>query len=122
MWFIYNKGLKKEVLDSIKNREYSHEQLVSMFQELNQKWEIRKKGISTAMIIYGLCTTFVLATNIMNPVNTGGILLIVIASLNIFIIAFVFIKINIVNKSKRQFTSAIKKGYPELEKEFEFIL
>ncbi|MEG2270435.1 MAG: hypothetical protein RSC27_03845 [Bacilli bacterium] len=64
---------------------------------------------------------FILLLSMMCPINTDGILPIVIASLNVFIVAFVFIKINIVNKSKRLFTRAIKKGYPELEKEFKSI-
>ncbi|MEG0361484.1 MAG: hypothetical protein RR602_07615 [Longicatena sp.] len=121
MWFIYNKGLKKEVLDSIKNRKYSYEQLVSMFKEINNKWETKNKGISTAMIGFGLCAIFVLATSVMNSINTVGMLPVVIAILVVFIIAFSFVKINFVNKAKRQFINAIKKGYPELVKDFESI-
>ncbi|MEG0155929.1 MAG: hypothetical protein RR678_11225 [Lachnospiraceae bacterium] len=121
-WFVYNKGLDKGVLNSIRNREYSQKQLVAMFQELNNKKNKRNKGVMVAMVAFALCATFVLMTSMMNPANTAGIIPTVIAILVVFVIAFCFIKVNMVNKAKNQFMNALKKGYPELVGQFESLI
>lgn len=116
---VYNKGLSKEVLNAIKNREYTKEELVSISQELNLKKSNKNKGMRSAMIIFALCAIFVLGTAFMTVPNSRLLFLTLIGFAVIFIVTFIFLKINFVNKAKRQFINALQTAYPEFKYEFD---
>lgn len=120
MNIIYNKGLKKELLNAIKSRQYTREQLISMYQELNKRQSNKNSGMRNAMLAFAVCAVFVLGASVMNSPDMMMIIFPLLACIVVFIVAFSYLKINFVNKAKRQFMDALEIGYPELVEEFKY--
>lgn len=118
MYLIYNKGLNKDILNAIKNREYSHAQLISIYQEIYHSKSNKNKGMRNAMVAFAICVVFILCASMMKNSSSKMPFLMLITFVIVFFIVFAYIKINLVNKSKRQFMNALQKGYPELIDEF----
>lgn len=117
---IYNKGLPKSMLQKIKNREYTLDEIHSMYQILKRNHDTKQKGWIRAMIILIICI-----------VGVGGLgmttvqqqtLMVYLFSIGfvavLCILILVYAKINAVNKEIKQFQKALEIGYPELAERF----
>ena len=118
MYIMYNKGLHKELLNEIRNRKLTHEQLMSIYQDVCQRKANKNKGMRNAMFAFLMCAIFILCLGMLQSSDSKMGILMLITFVIVFLIVFVYIKLNFVNKTKRQFMSALEEGYPEFMDEF----
>lgn len=117
--FIFNKGLPKELLKKIENREYTDEELRRLYATLKHKNATRAKGFSAALSIAIVCFAFISVLTMMNrPNSQGASVWSVFITGAILVLCMVFVKFNFRDKEKRQFMKAVKKGYPEMAERF----
>mgnify|MGYP003106638018 CR=1 FL=1 len=105
---IYNKGLPKSMLQKIKNREYTLDEIHSMYQILKRNHDAKQKGWIRAMIILIICQQ---QTFMVYLFSIGFVAV-------LCILILVYAKINAVNKEIKQFQKALEIGYPELAERF----
>lgn len=113
------KSLDKDIRKAIENREYTHEQLVLINKKLSNNQSNDNKGLYTAIIV-ALFSFILMPTLSFIKLQNREPRFFIMRVLPILVIValIVFMKINFVNKPKRQFLKAIKIGYPEYYDEF----
>ena len=110
---IYNKGLSKELLNNIENGKFSTEEIFKFYHEILKQNAQKKKGFNLAAMMFGICAIFVIFIG-MSASSGGSIFIGFIAIIIVGAIALGYIKVNFVEKAKKQFVNAVHKGYPEL--------
>ena len=117
---IYNKGLPKSMLEKIKNREYTLDEIHSMYQVIKRNHDAKQKGWIRAMIILIICIVGVGGLGITKVQQQALIVYLFsigfVAGLCILIL--IYAKINAVNKEMNQLQKALEIGYPELAERF----
>lgn len=115
----FGKSLNKDIRKAIKNREYTHEQLVLINKEVSKNQLNDNKGLHTAITV-ALFTFILMRVLSFSKVSNKDPMLSVMSILPVLVIVALifFMKINFVDKPKRQFLKAVKRGYPEYYDEF----
>lgn len=114
---IYNRGLTKEVKMNIENRKYTVEEVSSIYKEISISSSNRNTGFKRVIaILIVLSIFFILVPMLSSPSNATIFILMICIVLIVF--AMLYVQLNIVNKTKKQFIKAVEKGYPELLDQF----
>lgn len=113
------KSLNKDIRKAIKNREYTHEQLVLIHKDVSKNQSNDNKGLQRAIIVVLFSFIFMTIISFIKMADRNPRFFIMrVLSILILVALIGFMKINFVNKPKRQFLKAIKIGYPEYYDEF----
>lgn len=116
---IYNKGLPKEVIHNIENKNYSTDELLEIHQRIKKSYTNKTNGFSMAIVAVIICAVFVIVLGMMNlEKGTSTFFVPFVGIILCVTIAVVFVRKNIVDKSKNQFIKAVAKGYPEMAGKF----
>lgn len=128
IFFVYNTGLNKEVINKIQNHQYSNDELKYIYEEILKTNKKRNQGLKIAMISLGVCFLMMAISFFYKMIkySSSGISMKFVSPLFILaipclLLVLLYAKYNLVEKSKRQFMNALKQGYPELTKQFENI-
>ena len=117
---IYNKGLPKSMLEKVKNREYTLDEIHSMYQVIKRNHDAKQKGWIRAMIILIICIVGVGGLGITKVQQQA--LIVYLFSIGfvavLCILILIYAKINAVNKEMNQLQKALEIGYPELAERF----
>lgn len=123
-YFVYNQGLKKEVINKIQNHQYSNDELKYIYEEILRTNKKRNQGLKIAMILLFCCFLMMVISSfykMFKSLSSGehmSISFLFILAIPCLSLVVLYAKYNLVEKSKRQFMSALEIGYPELKEQF----
>lgn len=113
------KSLNDDIRKAIKNREYTHEQLVLIYKDVSKNQFNDNKGLQRAItVVLFIFILMPILSFIKTPNKDLMLLIMKIIPILIMVALIAFMKINFVDKPKRQFLKAVKIGYPEYYDEF----
>ena len=117
---IYNRGLSKEKLKKIENREYTQEQIEYIYHFLYDHYQLKRKAWLKVII---MMIVIVLGIGLLGFINSKAKMMVyggsVLATGIICFLVCIYAKINMVDKEIRQFYKALKTGYPEMAEKIE---
>ena len=108
------------MLEKIKNREYTLDEIHSMYQVIKRNHDAKQKGWIRAIIILIICIVGVGGLGITKVQQQA--LIVYLFSIGfvavLCILILIYAKINAVNKEMNQLQKALAIGYPELAERF----
>lgn len=114
-----SEKLPRYTLKSIKNGGYTKEELDIICKIVKDDYTRYKKGFKVAVIMVFFTTTLILFLGLYQTVPGAFLIDMLILYIVIFTLMFILIYIQKVNKIRKTFLKAVKKGYPELYNEYE---
>ena len=114
-----SEKLPRYTLKSIKNGGYTKEELDIICKIVKDDYTRYKKGFKVAVVMVFFTTTLILFLGLYQTVPGAFLIDMLILYIVIFTLMFIFIYVQKVNKIRKTFLKAVKKGYPELYNEYE---
>ena len=114
-----SEKLPRYTLKSIKSGGYTKEELDIICKIVKDDYSRYKKGFKVAVVMVFFITTLILFLGLYQIVPEAFLIEMLILYIIIFTLMFILIYVQKVNKIRRTFLKAVKKGYPELYNEYE---
>ena len=114
-----SEKLPRYTLKSIKNGGYTKEELDIIGKIVKDDYTRYKKGFKVAVVMVFFTTTLILFLGLYQTVPGAFLIDMLILYIVIFTLMFILIYVQKVNKIRKTFLKAVKKGYPELYNEYE---
>jgi len=114
-----SEKLPRYTLKSIKSGGYTKEELDIICKIVKDDYTRYKKGFKVAVVMVFFTTTFILFLGLYQRVSGAFLIDMLILYIVIFTLIFMLIYVQKVNKIRKTFLKAVKKGYPELYNEYE---
>ena len=114
-----SEKLPSYTLKSIKSGGYTKEELDIICKIVKDNHTRYKKGFKVAVVMVFFTTTFILFLGLYQRVSGAFLIDMLILYIVIFTLIFMLIYVQKVNKIRKTFLKAVKKGYPELYNEYE---
>ena len=114
-----SEKLPRYTLKSIKSGGYTKEELDIICKIVKDDYSRYKKGFKVAIVMVFFITTLILFLGLYQIVPEAFLIEMLILYIVIFTLMFILIYVQKVNKIRRTFLKAVKKGYPELYNEYE---
>ena len=106
-------------MKSIKNGGYTKEELDIICKIVKDDYTRYKKGFKASVVMVFFTTTLILFLGLYQIVPGAFLIDSLILFTVIFTLMFILIYVQKVNKIRKTFLKAVKKGYPELYNEYE---
>ena len=114
-----SEKLPRYTLKSIKNGGYTKEELDIICKIVKDDYTRYKKGFKVAVVMVFFTTTLILFLGLYQRAPGAFLIDMLILYIVIFTLIFMLIYVQKVNKIRKTFLKAVKKGYPELYNEYE---
>ena len=114
-----SEKLPRYTLKSIKSVGYTKEEVDIICKIVKDDYSRYKKGFKVAVVMVFFITTLILFLGLYQIVPEAFLIEMLILYIVIFTLMFILIYVQKVNKIRRTFLKAVKKGYPELYNEYE---
>lgn len=114
-----SEKLPRYTLKSIKSGGYTKEELDIICKILKDDYTRYKKGFKVAVVMVFFTTTLILFLGLYQRAPGAFLIDMLILYIVIFTLIFMLIYVQKVNKIRKTFLKAVKKGYPELYNEYE---
>ena len=114
-----SEKLPSYTLKSIKSGGYTKEELDIICKIVKDDYTRYKKGFKVAVVMVFFTTTFILFLGLYQRVSGAFLIDMLILYIVIFTLIFMLIYVQKVNKIRKIFLKAVKKGYPKLYNEYE---
>ena len=111
--------LPRYTLKSIKSGGYTKEELDIICIIVKDDYTRYKKGFKVAVVMVFFTTTLILFLGLYQRAPGAFLIDMLILYIVIFTLIFMLIYVQKVNKIRKTFLKAVKKGYPELYNEYE---
>lgn len=106
-------------LKSIKSGGYTKEELDIICKIVKDDYTRYKKGFKVSVVMVFFITTLILFLGLYQRAPGAFLIDMLILYIVIFTLIFMLIYVQKVNKIRKTFLKAVKKGYPELYNEYE---
>ena len=114
-----SEKLPRYTLKSIKSGAYTKEELDIICKIVKDDYTRYKKGFKVAVVMVFFTTTLILFLGLYQRAPGAFLIDMLILYIVIFTLIFMLIYVQKVNKIRKTFLKAVKKGYPELYNEYE---
>ena len=114
-----SEKLPRYTLKSIKSGGYTKEELDIICKIVKDDYTRYKKGFKASVVMVFFTTTLILFLGLYQIVPVVFLIDMLILFTVIFTLMFILIYVQKVNKIRKTFLKAVKKGYPELYNEYE---
>ena len=114
-----SEKLPSYTLKSIKSGGYTKEELDIICKIVKDDYTRYKKGFKASVVMVFFTTTFILFLGLYQRAPGAFLIDMLILYIVIFTLIFMLIYVQKVNKIRKTFLKAVKKGYPELYNEYE---
>ena len=114
-----SEKLPRYTLKSIKSGAYTKEELDIICKIVKDDYTRYKKGFKVAVVMVFFITTLILFLGLYQRAPGAFLIDMLILYIVIFTLIFMLIYVQKVNKIRKTFLKAVKKGYPELYNEYE---
>ena len=114
-----SEKLPRYTLKSIKSGAYTKEELDIICNIVKDDYTRYKKGFKVAVVMVFFTTTLILFLGLYQRAPGAFLIDMLILYIVIFTLIFMLIYVQKVNKIRKTFLKAVKKGYPELYNEYE---
>ena len=113
-----SEKLPSYTLKSIKSGGYTKEELDIICKIVKDDYTRYKKGFKVAVVMVFFTTTLILFLGLYQRAPGAFLIDMLILYIVIFTLIFMLIYVQKVNKIRKTFLKAVKKGYPELYNEY----
>ena len=114
-----SEKLPRYTLKSIKSGAYTKEELDIICKIVKDDYTRYKKGFKVAVVMVFFIVSLILCLGFYQGAYRAFIIDMLILFTVIFTLMFILIYVQKVNKIRKTFLKALKKGYPELYNEYE---
>ena len=114
-----SEKLPSYTLKSIKSGGYTKEELDIICKIVKDDYTRYKKGFKASVVMVFFTTTLILFLGLYQRAPGAFLIDMLILYIVIFTLIFMLIYVQKVNKIRKTFLKAVKKGYPELYDEYE---
>ena len=114
-----SEKLPRYTLKSIKSGGYTKEELDIICKIVKDDYTRYKKGFKVAVVMVFFTTTLILFLGLYQRAPGAFLIDTLILFTVIYTVMFILIYVQKVNKIRKTFLKAVKKGYPELYNEYE---
>ena len=114
-----SEKLPSYTLKSIKSGAYTKKELDIICRIVKDDYTRYKKGFKVAVVMVFFTTTLILFLGLYQRAPGAFLIDMLILYIVIFTLIFMLIYVQKVNKIRKTFLKAVKKGYPELYNEYE---
>ena len=114
-----SEKLPRYTLKSIKSGGYTKEELDIICKIVKDDYTWYKKGFKVSVVMVFFTTTLILFLGLYQRAPGAFLIDMLILYIVIFTLIFMLIYVQKVNKIRKTFLKAVKKGYPELYNEYE---
>ena len=114
-----SEKLPRYTLKSIKSGAYTKEELDIICKIVKDDYTRYKKGFKVAVVMVFFIVSLILCLGFYQGAYRAFIIDMLILFTVIFTLMFILIYVQRVNKIRKTFLKALKKGYPELYNEYE---
>ena len=114
-----SEKLPRYTLKSIKSGGYTKEELDIICKIVKDDYTRYKKGFKASVVMVFFTTTLILFLGLYQRAPGAFLIDMLILYIVIFTLIFMLIYVQKVNKIRKTFLKAVKKGYPELYNEYE---
>ena len=114
-----SEKLPRYTLKSIKSGGYTKEELDIICKIVKDDYTRYKKGFKASVVMVFFTTTLILFLGLYERAPGAFLIDMLILYIVIFTLMFILIYVQKVNKIRKTFLKAVKKGYPELYNEYE---
>ena len=114
-----SEKLPRYTLKSIKSGGYTKEELDIICKIVKDDYTRYKKGFKASVVMVFFTTSLILFLGFYQGAYRAFLIEMLILYIVIFTLMFILIYVQKVNKIRKTFLKAVKKGYPELYNEYE---
>ena len=114
-----SEKLPRYTLKSIKSGGYTKEELDIICKIVKDDYTRYKKGFKASVVMVFFIVSLILCLGFYQGAYRAFLIEMLILYIVIFTLMFILIYVKKVNKIRKTFLKAVKKGYPELYNEYE---